>query len=478
MNTALLIWSIVDWAIRIGMIPVILHRRHQPSTALAYLALIFAIPIVGVAVYFLLAFQHLGRRRRRTHERYVGATRARQQNLMMDQFLGSPQVGPEQRNMVIQAQKVSGNPIVTGSDVELLGENPGVFDRLISDIDRAQHHVHMIYYIFWSDPVTRGVIDALNRATKRGVQVRVLADAVGSRPLFRHGDCITLRDGGVKLCAALPVTPWRRRLARLDLRNHRKLAVIDGRLAYCGSHNVVGPTYGGLVGKRTWKDLTGRFTGPVVNQLQLTFLDDWAFETGEEIDEPHLFPDLKATGETAMQVVPTGPTHETETFRRVMLAALYSARKQIIITTPYLVPDEPTLLALYMAASRGVDVQIVAPRRTDHRMVDFASHAYYDAMMDNGVTVHTYRKGILHAKTISVDHAFAMLGSANLDIRSFDLNFEMAVLMYGAQITNQLRAVQEQYIADSERVDRTAWNTRPVLRRYLENAAALLSPLM
>ena len=470
-------YNTFEWVLRLVMVPVILRRRLAPPTAMAWLAVVFFMPIVGVVLYLLIGDARLGKRRVKSYARVGSLTRTAARMAMIDSRKRRPDLGDELAPVVLQAERISGNPIVGGNHVELLPDTDGMIDRLVADLDAAKHHVHLLYYIFRNDEIGYRVCDAIARARQRGVTVRLLADAVASRPFLRGTCCSELREAGVQVRAALPVAPLRRSFARLDLRNHRKLTVVDGRVALAGSQNIVNADYGHKKAG-AWVDLSARFTGPVVHQFQLVFLSDWTFETDEVLADDALFPDLEPAGEIAAQCVPTGPTHDGESFRRVLLAALGAARRKIIITSPYLVPDEPTLLALTMAAERGVDVQIVMPYRSDHPLVDAAGRAYLTDLLDAGVTIHRFKPGMLHAKTITVDDAFGMLGSANMDIRSFELNFELNTLLYGPQVTAELRFAQQAYIRDSVPLSPEAWDARPVLARYADEAASLLSPLL
>lgn len=477
----LAIYTAFEWSARIIMVPVILRRHLPPITALAWLSIVFFLPIIGVPAYLLLGVSYLGRRRRVAHLRYyhgpVRSQRSEQRLAGLKSHRLRPELGPEQRSMIVQAEQVSGNPILGGNDMRLLPTMPVFIDQLVADIDAAEKHVHLLFYIYWPDSIGRPISDALIRAAKRGVACRLLADASGSRWLFRSTMLNELLDAGVQVVEALPVAPWRRKLARMDLRNHRKVAVIDGRIGYTGSHNIAVEDYGNpKAGK--WIDLSGRFTGPIVGQLQMVFLDDWAFDTGEHLESEDLVPHLDPTGRIAAQIVPTGPNHEAETFRRVLIAALNAATQRILITTPYLIPDEPTTLALSMAADRGVHVTILVPQRGDHPLVAAAARWHYQRLMDNGIQIHHYCNGMLHAKTITVDDSFAMLGSANMDVRSFDLNFEVGALLYGRDVTNQLREAQHRYLGQCEIINPAQWRRRPVLRKYADAAAALLSPLL
>ena len=472
----LVYYPVLEWAVRIGMVPVILRRRFPPSTSLAWLTLIFFLPLLGLVVYLLVGVSFLGRERARSHRRVVLA-RMPEREAELKPYIERPTLLPEQENMVTQAEQVSGNPILGGNEMELLPDTPRFIDRLVADIDAAQRHVHLLFYIFRPDANGMKVLEAVRRAAGRGVKCRLVADAAGSRPLFRSSVVAELGRVGVDVVAALPVRLWRRKLSRLDLRNHRKIAVIDGRLAYTGSHNIVVEDYGHKrAGK--WVDLSARFTGPVVAQLQATFLDDWIFETGVQVEGEDLFPPATATGQVAAQVVPTGPSHEAETFRRVLLAALNTARRKIVMTTPYLVPDEATMTALGMAVERGAEVTMLVPAKSDHPLVAAAGRFYYEPLMDMGVSMYQFHGGLLHAKTITVDDAFALLGSANIDIRSFYLNFEINVLLYGPDVTAELRFVQQAYLAQSRRISPQQWRQRGSVVQFAEGVAALASPLL
>ena len=265
-----------------------------------------------------------------------------------------------------------------------------MIDRLVQDIDRADHHVHLLFYIFAADEVGGRVAQAMVRARARGVRCRLLADAVGSRGLFRTLAPELTRQG-VEVVPALPVDPVRRLFARLDLRNHRKLAVIDGRVAYTGSQNVVRPDYG-KKGVGQWRDLMVRVVGPSVGQLQSVFLEDWEFETGQSLDDPEYLPPLEAHGAVALQVVPSGPNHPTRILRDLAVEALHAARRHAAIITPYFVPDEALLVALRLAVVRGVRVDLIVPARSDQLLVGLAGQYFLGEVLQQGVHVHLYQR--------------------------------------------------------------------------------------
>ena len=290
-----------------------IRRKSQPAVCLAWLTIIFLVPFVGLAAYLLIGEIRLGARRIRRHAREVDVVAKADRPDIQLRHIVQPEIEKTQQVILHVAAELGGLPVLGGNSAELLAETDPVIDRLVQDIDRARHHVHLLFYIFAADEVGERVVAALVRARSRGVRCRLLADAVGSRKFLRTL-APKLTGQGIEVVPALPVNPVRRLFARLDLRNHRKLAVIDGRVAYTGSQNVVRPDYG-KKGVGEWRDLMVRLVGPSVSQLQAVFLEDWEFETGQSIDDPEYFPAPEAQGPVALQVVPSGPNHPTRVLR-------------------------------------------------------------------------------------------------------------------------------------------------------------------
>lgn len=479
MHDFLVVLTVLEWGIRIVMTLVILRQRRTPTSATVWLMLVFFLPELGLLMYLLFGVRQLGGKRRKMHYVRMNEMHSDAQVAVVNRHMvqAAEHADPVQQQVMRQAEGVGGLATVAGSHVELIGDGNAFNARLIEDIASAKHHVHLLFYIYAPDVTGKRVADALIAAAKRGVTCRLMVDYAGSLAFFRSELFKELTASGVHVVAALPVAPLRRKFARLDLRNHRKIAVLDGTVAYTGSQNIVDANYGH---KRAgaWVDLMGRFTGPIVNQLQLVFLQDWRFETNENLNGSEYFRMLSSQGEMIAQCVPTGPNHQSENFREVLLTAINASRSKLIMTSPYIVLDEPTIVALCMAANRGVDVHLVIPQKCDHPIVSLAGKAYYQDLLDDGVSIHYYKKGMLHSKTMTVDDSFALLGTANLDVRSFFLNFEVNVVMYGPQITHELRFAQMAYINDSELLTLEQWNARPQYQRYLESAAALFSPLL
>jgi cardiolipin synthase len=468
-------YTIGEWVIRLVMLGVIVGQRRPPSSAMAWLMVIFFLPWLGLVLYLLIGSDHLPRRRIEQHARLVKELLALRQRFDGHPSIEHPGLAPESRAAVTLAEKLGHMPILGGNDVELMTRTEDVVDRLVADVDAAEHHVHLLFYIYADDETGRRVAEALARAVERGVTCRVLVDSVGSNGMLKRlGPWMTER--GIRLCEALPVGVFRRRMARIDLRNHRKVAVIDGRIAYTGSQNLVNADYGRR--DMAWHDMMARLTGPAVLELQAVFLADWYFDTDELLDGDEIFPDPAMVGDTPVQTLPSGPSYPTENYQRMVVAALHAARKRVIVTTPYFVPDEPLMQALEVAVLRGVRVDLIVPQRADRWLVTAASRAYYGELLDSGVNLHLYQPGLLHSKTVTIDDAVGFLGTSNFDIRSFALNFEVNLLLYNQPVTERLRAEQEAYLAASAPVGPDQWHRRPRAQRLFQNAAKLLSPLL
>ncbi len=467
--TWLLAYAVVGWVIRVGMILAVLRRNFAPGAAIAWLGIVFLHPYVGLALYQVFGESRLGPGRVAHHDRL------RARYAVADPRVALPPGTPDgARALARVAVKVGRMPVVAGSGVELFTDPATTVGRLAADIEAATSHVHLLYYILAGDATGRRVAAAVKAAAGRGVACRVLLDGFASRAAFgRHGLASDLRAGGVEVAAALPSSPLRRR----DLRNHRKLAVIDGRVAYAGSQNMIDPDYDGKRGG-PWVDLSGRYTGPVVAELAAVFAGDWAFETDRELDVPSPADVPRVDGGLPMQVVPTGPASPGESFRRLLLGAIDAAERRLVLTTPYFIPDEATLVGLQSAADRGVRVSLIVPRHSDNPLTAAAGRATYATLVRAGIAVFRYRPGLLHTKLVTVDDAVAIFGSANLDVRSFHLNFELSTLLYGPEVVGRFHAVQQAYLADSDRLDADAWAARPILPRYLDSAVSLISPLL
>lgn len=463
------------WLIRLGMIPLVAYRRRLTS-ALSWLALIFLVPWLGAPLYLLLA-EHRTTPRRRRHERIRNEVRSDRHLAFQRDHLVDPLLHGENLSLSRLTRRLGGLELLGGNDVEVLEGDDTVVDRLVQDIDGATDRLHLLFYTIEDDRTGCRVCEAVQRAAHRGVRCRVLADAVGSWRFHRRL-ANELRAAGVDVRKMLPFAFLLRRLRPLDLRNHRKLAIVDDRVAYSGSMNLVDYDASSGAEYLPWHDVMVRLQGPAVQQLQLIFHEDWQYNTGTALGEELSGGPVRVAGDDPVQVVPSGPTSPLDTIHSLIVAALNAAEERIIITSPYFIPDDPTRVALRLAALRDVRIDIVVPSLSDSRFVTAAGHSYYDGLLADGVRFHRHRSGFLHAKTITVDHDLAMIGSANFDRRSFYQNFELNLLLYGRHAVDGVLALQERYIAASRPLDPGRWRERPVLHRIGEDVARLLSPLL
>lgn len=455
------------WIVRIVML-VYVPQKRSTAASRTWLLLIFLLPWPGLFLYALFGRIRVPKRRLAQQQRASRMIRLAQAQ-MAKSLLTAPDLPANLMPVADLATRLGDFEPFGGNSVELLPEYQGSINRLIADVEAACHHVHLLSYIFEPDATGNQVAGALVKAAKRGVKCRVLLDAVGARRALRRL-APWLRAAGVEVHAALPVGFFRRNAARFDLRNHRKLAIVDGRIGYVGSQNIADPAF---VKNYPNEELVVRLTGPVVAQLQSVFLADHYFETGARTQEKELFPALTSKGGSIAHVVPSGPGYTRENGEELIIAWLYAARERVVITTPYFVPDDVFLQALRSAALRGVDVHLVLSLHANQIFTQFAQRAYYDAVIDAGVKIHLYRPHFLHAKHLTVDNAVALVGSTNIDIRSFALNAEIILVIYDPEVVASLRTLQEKYFADSDVLTPQAWERRPLLLKVAQNTARL-----
>lgn len=472
----------IDLLVKIVIgVRVIMQRRPTGET-LAWIMVVFSMPFLGPLLYLMFGELRLGRRR---EGRFVELTKPLM-NWLHDirerSLVDWNSLEADYKPLAEMCERTIGVPALAGNRVELLADWQHVFQRMLADIDMAMSTLHVEFYI-WSDGGEADrVADALVRAQRRGVTCRVLVDALGSHRFLRGPTCQRLRDSGVHVVAALPGGLLRLPFVRFDLRLHRKIVIIDGRVGYTGSINLVDPRYFKQdAGVGEWVDAMVRVEGPAVEAMQIIFLADWYVESHAEIGRLLEDCDAKpqpARGDVETQVMPSGPDLPANAIEQVLLTAIYSARRELLITTPYFVPSEPLMLALISAARRGVKVVLVLPREVDSKLVRYASSAFKGELLENGVRIALFKGGLLHTKSVTVDRQHSLFGSVNLDPRSFRLNFEILLAMYDSNFTAELADLQQQYIDCSELMDLETYRQRPLRHKVVESFARLLGPLL
>ena len=456
-------------------VPMVLLRKKEPAATFAWILVILFVPVLGIVMFW-----YLGRDRVRRPVRHRVAVSAPLREKLDDRVSGADALGDvtfekllgdqpeEQRGVMRLATHIAGADIRAGNDVRVIVGAQPAYDALVEAIAAAEHHVHLEYYIFRGDRSGRAILDALTDAARRGVEVRLLYDGFGSAGLGRH--LRALRKAGAEASVFFPLDPIRR-ASTINLRNHRKLVVVDGCVAFVGGINV-GEEF------LPWRDVNLRIEGPVCAQVQRLFAADWYFSSRRELVGEDYFPALDVRGDSLAQIVESGPDHTVEAIHRLYFAAIASARRRVWITTPYFVPDRAILAALQTAALRGVDVRLVVPRHSNHRVTFHAGRSFYDELLAAGVRIHEYLDGMLHTKTMVVDGRFGTVGSANLDVRSFRLNFELIAVLYGEGDVAELERIFREDLERTELVHLDSWRERPLSTRVKEGFGRLMSPLL
>lgn len=472
----------LDWTLRIGFAIHVVMRKKPIGLALSWLMIVLLFPFIGPAVYLLLGENWLGIVRAKWASRmpkHYQAWTIRQLPWVYDKW---PErlCDPAQLSRIITA--VSGERPLGGNQLKLLESTKTIFASMIADINAAQSSCNMEFYIWEVGGLADRFCASLEAAAARGLQVRILVDAVGSRGFLRSPQCARLRAAGAEVRGALPVWPLRALFYRFDLRMHRKTLIIDDKIGYVGSQNIADPKifrHGAGFGQ--WVDAMVRLVGPAVDSLSMVFFEDWHFELSDYETANQwesIRPVPEAIGNVPVQVVPSGPGIDSEAIVQILLNAIYMADQQLTITTPYFVPDESLQRALISAARRGVEVTLVVPKKVDSRLVRFAGRPFLRELVHSGVRVAEYHRGMLHTKSITIDHDTSFFGSLNLDPRSLELNFELMLAIYDESFTRDLVALQRAYVAQSD-VLSPADTTAPSFGgRFAESCVRLISPLL
>lgn len=468
--------------VRIALVLRVILRRCTSAQTMGWVMVLTFIPIGSTIGYLMIGENRLGARRAR---RYIEVTRRIEERVFAlvkerNENWTARAMGWETLATLLTAS--AGVPPLKGNAVRMIESTDDYFRELLAEIEAAAHHVHIATFIWTTQGHAKKVGEALARAARRGVQCRVLVDDVGSKEFTGSVLEAEMRAAGVLVAHALPVNFLRFLLARIDIRNHRKIAIIDGRVAFTGSHNIADPDFKiksmPKVGR--WVDSTVRIGGPAVHALQGVFLCDWAADSPEVIDDIGPFmPAIVAHEQgSVVHVVPSGPGHQPTAIHHAILAMIHDAREELVVTTPYFVPDEATRTAFKIAAQCGVKVTVIVPERNDHLLVEAAGRSYYQELMDAGVRIAHYRKGLLHSKTFCVDRKMCVITSVNVDMRSFFVNFELSTFVYDEAFSREVRKMQERYLLDSVPVASEQWGGRGVGRRFVENVCQVLGPLL
>ncbi len=460
-------------------IRILLRRDLSPQARVAWFVVLLLLPMVGSLVYILFGEIDLRNKANISHARTFALIRQKAGITMGSAANIDRIISPHYRSVFRYCASINGFYPTAGNTATLMASAEATRKSIVADIDAATEHVHVLYYIWLTDNTGTDIANALIRAAKRGVTCRAMADRLGSRIMVKSALWQEMAAAGVELAVALPFSTLLRTIfySRIDLRNHRKITVIDGHITYCGSQNAADPAFRHKPKYAPWVDIMLRFEGPVVAQNQILFASDWMQATGALIDGLAHCPVAKKGGFSA-QVMGDGPTERRGATPQLFSSIFATAQFRITLTTPYFVPDATVLESLCAAAFRGVKVTLIFPKNNDSWFVAAASRSYYHKLLEAGCVIYEFEKGMLHAKTLTVDGRISLIGSSNLDLRSFDLNYENNIMLQDIELTKAICARQETYISDSKQVilpEVMAWS-RPM--RIWHNAVATIGPIL
>ncbi len=482
----LLLAQIVYVLILIVVCGKIIYDTRSNVKTLAYLLVAIFIPIIGMLFYFTIGINY------RKHKMYSKkilddndlAKHLKEDILHISEkaFAKGGSAVRDNKELAVLLLSDINSALTEGNHVKLLVNGEKKFPEVISALKEAKHHIHIEYYIYDDDTIGREIEQLLIQKAKEGVDVRFIYDDFGSRSL-RKGMVGRLEEAGVK---SFPF--YRIRFIalanRINYRNHRKIIVIDGQTAFIGGINVSDKyiNQNGNGNTLFWRDTHLRIDGPGVYYLQYLFLCDWNFCAGSRLKpDTSFFPSMDSfpkKGKKLVQIAASGPDSDMPTILFSLLQAINLAEEEILITTPYFIPGESLMDALCIASLGGLSVKLLVPGVSDSKLVNAASSSYYEELLHAGVEIYLYQKGFVHAKTLVADRKVAIIGTANMDTRSFDLNFEVNAVVYDEELANELADVFYDDLKDAEKIEKESWNQRGRMKKLTERTARLLSPLL
>ncbi|MBP9813023.1 cardiolipin synthase [Candidatus Saccharibacteria bacterium] len=470
---------LIDTALKILALIVIPNNR-KPSAATAWLLAIFFIPLVGWPLFIILGKSDLARPRKKRQDQVTNnfklVYKNRAKTLSLSKSFNS---------IASLNHNLSKLPLVKATKFKLISDYDEFFNSLIKDIKKAKNSIWFEFYIVSYDQTTAELLGELAVASKRGVKVRILFDHLGSWMYPGYKDFITFcTQNNIEFYKMQPIKLFNSRyFERPDLRNHRKLMVIDGKVGYMGSQNIIDSSYNkrkNIKRNLKWRELNVRLEGEVVSQLQAVFANDWYAETEEKLLNEINFKPTKTNVKSSFpaQILPSGPGYQTDNNLRLFNSVIYAAKQKIVITSPYFVPDESMYMAITTAARRGVEVILFVSAIKDQFLVYHAQRSYYERLMVAGVRIYMYKAPyVLHSKHVSVDDSMVVIGSSNMDIRSFELNQEISLLAYNKKLVQQMTKVETKYMNNSKQLKLKEWQSRPYYEKVVDNLARLTSGL-
>jgi len=470
--------AVIDVILIVTVIPWVLSIKKEAISAIAWCLLVVFIPIFGAILFVLFGYQSVHRplKRKRRHRQAFRVRNPAGRHPVHAESEKADDPDHTWEGMGRLAARLDDFPVTHGNKVTFYHEGRPAFDDMLAAIRAAEHHVHLEFYICEYDNLGRVFLDLLTEKAKQGVEVRLLYDAMGTRRLG-WWRLRKFRRAGGRYEAFLSVNPLRRRI-QVNLRNHRKIMVVDGKVAFTGGLNIGDEYLGENKRLGHWRDSSLRVEGPAVESLQRIFIEDWDFAAGESLEGGAYFQAAADAGDEQVQVIQSGPDQEVKAIREIYFAAVFKARRRLWITSPYYVPDQGLRDALCLAGRTGIDVRLILPYKADHTAVHYASRYYFPDLFEAGVKVYLYTNGFIHSKVWLADGRWASIGTANLDNRSLLLNFEVNCLIYTPSAIAELEEQFRKDLKDSVRLDPQVFAKRPLTSKLAENFFRLFSPVL
>lgn len=477
----------LSWVIFIGALFVV-PRNRKPGAATAWLMLIFLLPYLGLLIFLLIGTPKLSKRRRaqqRTMNAYITERAESVEQVPELAPLFDPPLSARYLPFARLNTKLGDLPACTGNTVDLLADYDAAIETITEAVNGAQIFVHVEYYILALDRTTEPFFQALEQAVQRGVIVRVLLDHMGSLLYPGRKQMLQrLTAAGVEWHWMLPVRPFSNQWNRPDLRNHRKIVVVDGQVGFTGSQNMIDKTYlssANLKRGLEYVELVARVTGPVVAELNAAFMTDWYAETNVLLRAQPALDSLTTSplhGDLVCQILPSGSGYDNDNNLKLFTGLIHAAQHTLTLTNPYFVPDDALLTAITSAAQRGVAVTLITSEIGDQFFVFHAQHSYYEELLLAGVKIYQYKAPIiLHSKHMTIDDDIAVIGSSNLDMRSLTLNLEVTLVAYAPCVVADLRRIEASYLEQCNQVHLAEWEARPLHDKLADNLARLTATL-
>ncbi len=468
--------TVVGYLLTLLLLPVVLltKKRYSVSTV-AWMMAIVALPYAGGLLFLVFGINRVKRRAAQKQQSTLSIAR-RLPECSQYQLIPGEGLDAQQQRLMRLAKRAAGTMPTFGNRIELLSDTNRTLGLIEQAIIGAKQTLHLEYYIWEPDCTGTRIRDLLIRKANEGVTVRFLYDAIGSLYLSKKF-LRPMLDAGIHVASFLPGKSFRERWS-FNLRNHRKIVIVDGQIGFTGGMNI-GDEYQGMNHRfGYWRDTHLKMQGPAVLQLQHVFAEDWYYATHEELTNRDAFPMPRELGSVSAQVIAGGPSDEIQVFHSLMFSAINEARQQVTLATSYFVPPSGLVTALESAAYRGVHVRLLLSGRSAYFWTLLAGRSYYDSLLRAGVEIYEYRKGLLHSKTLTIDGKWSLVGTPNFDARSLMLNFEVAVVMYDNKIAGQLESQFEADLQRTLKIELTDWSKRPIRHVLGENICRLFAPLL